>query len=79
MGFFGFMTAGFALFLLRMFRGDSGVTPGSYWGLIAILSLGALAFVALVLGGRRRWAYLICSATLAVWSARGTYVALWYL
>jgi hypothetical protein len=78
-GLFGFMTAGFVIFLVDMFRGRSGVTPGPYWSLIGILTVGALALVALVLGGRRRWAYYVCSGALAIWCARGIYTMLWYL
>jgi hypothetical protein len=78
-GIFGFMTAGFIVMLLDLFRGRSGSSPGPYWSLLAILSVGALASIALVLGGRRRWAYYVGSVALGIWSARGVYTMLWYL
>jgi hypothetical protein len=78
-GLFAFMTAGFAIFLMDMFRGRSGVAPGPYWSPIVILSVGAIAFAALVLGGRQRWAYYISSGALAVWAGRGVYTLLWYV
>lgn len=79
MGIFGFMTAGFAILLLGLLRGRSGVTPSPYWSQILILTIGALALGSLVLGGRRRWAYYVCSGALAVWSVRGVYTLGWYL
>jgi len=78
-GIFGFMTAGCVVMLLDLFRGRSGASPGPYWSLIVILSVGALALIALVLGGRRRWAYYVGSAALGIWSARSVYTVLWYL
>src|SRR5436190_21285135 len=67
-GIFGFMTAGFVVLLLDLFRGRSGASPSPYWSLIVILSVGALALIALVLGGRRRWAYYAASGALGIWS-----------
>lgn len=73
------MTAGFVVMLLDLFRGRSGASPGPYWSVILILSAGALALVALVIGGRQRWAYYVASGALAIWSVRGVYTVLWYL
>ena len=73
------MTAGFVVMLVDLFRGRSGASPSPYWSLIVILSVGALALIALVLGGRHRWAYYVCSGALAIWSARAVYTLLWYL
>ena len=77
-GLFGFMTAGFAIFLLDLLRGRSGAAPGSYLSQIFILTVGAVGLVALVFGKRRRWAYYVGSGALAIWSARGAYSLVLY-
>jgi hypothetical protein len=77
-GIFGFMTAGFVVMLLDLFRSRSGESPGPYWSILLILSVGALALVALVIGGRQRWACYVASGALVIVSARGVYTVLWY-
>jgi hypothetical protein len=72
-GLLAFMTAGFILLLFDLFRGRSGKSPDAYWGVIAILSVGALALAALVLGKQRRWAYYLSAGSLAIWAGRGLY------
>lgn len=69
----GFVTAGFAIFLIDLFTGRSGVSPKQYWSLLAILSVGALAFLSLVFGGSRRWAYYVSAVSLGIWVARSLY------
>ena len=73
------MTVPFVVMILDFFRVRSGTSPSPYWGLLLILSFGALALVALTLGGRQRWAYYVGAGALAIWSARGVYTMLWYL
>jgi hypothetical protein len=76
-GIFGFMTVGYAVFLLDIFRGRDGATLSPYWERVAFLSVGAIAFVALIFG-RRKWAYYVASWALAIWSARGFFSFLQY-
>jgi hypothetical protein len=78
-GIFGFLTAGFAIFLFDLLSGRSGASASSYVRQISILAVGALVFGALVLGGRRRWAYCVASGALAILCASGVYTLFWNL
>lgn len=72
------MTVGFIIFVFDLLTGRSGVSPRSYWAVIVILAVGAVALASIVLGGRSRWAYYIGSCSLGIWSIRAVYTLSWY-
>ena len=78
-GLYGFMTAGFVIFLINAMAGRSGAGLAQNWYPVLVLSVGVVALVALVLAGREKWGYYVASASLAVWTIRAVYTSCWYV
>jgi hypothetical protein len=70
-----FMTLGFAVLLIDVFSGRSGVHPSSYWPLMAMLSFFPLTLFAVFLGRRQKWVYYFAAVMLAILGCRALYVS----
>jgi hypothetical protein len=68
---FGFTTAGFALILVNENTGRYDVSVWRFPMIAFMFMLGAMAFFALLLGRRRKFAFYITAGCLGGWVLRG--------